>query len=471
MKIISKKSLALVLSVLMCFAQMTVFAQVAEETAPLMAKDVMTKEIYVASDGTQLPYRLYVPTDYNPEKQYSFLLFLHGAGNRATDNEDQVRKNTGLLDRIINGEKVTYNGEEIDSSKEFIMVAPQCAPEKQWVDTPWGKMPDPSYNLDEIPQSQFSTAVTELINKMIASYNLNSDRMYISGLSMGGFGTWDLLMRYPDLFAAAIPMGGAADVSKAETLKNIPIWTFHQLQDPTVSAAGTLAMVKALTEVGAEIKFTPYFDGVHNAWTKGYAEPDMLQWLYSHTKSRNDVFSSGEAVTKGASDWAKGEIALAAASGIMPIELKENYLADISREEFCEMVVNMLPNNLEEKRTAQFADSENEAVKYAYAVGVVNGFSDTEFAPLAFATREEMAAMLYRAYKLISPDAASEFKGTSPDRQEISDWALEAVDFMNEQKIMNGDDFGNLTPLSNTTREEAVLLVYRTFLSANRYGK
>ena len=282
----AKKIVALMLAALMCFAQMAVFAEVSEEAEPLKAKDVMTKEIYVASDGTELPYRLYVPADYNPEKQYSFLLFLHGAGNRGNDNENQVRQNTGLLDRIINGEKITYNGQEIDLSKEFIMVAPQCASEKQWVDTPWGKTPDPSYNLDEIPQSQYSTAVSELINKMIESYNLNSARMYITGLSMGGFGTWDLITRYPDLFAAAIPMGGAGDVSKAEIIKKTPVWTFHQLYDPTVASAGTVAMVKALTEVGAEVKFTPYFESKHNAWTEGYAQPDMLQWLYDHVKGK-----------------------------------------------------------------------------------------------------------------------------------------------------------------------------------------
>ena len=81
-----------------------------------------------------------------------------------------------------------------------------------------------------------------------------------------------------------------------------------------------------------------------------------------------------------------------------------------------------------------------------------------------------MAAMLYRAYKLIAPKAAPTAYSSSPARRSISTWALESVDFMNEQKIMNGDDSGNLNPLSNTTREEAVLLVYRTFCSANRYG-
>ncbi len=470
MKKTLKSIMSLFVVLAMCVSSCIVFAEVTAES-PLTAKDVMTKETYVASDGTELPYRLYVPEDYNAERKYSFLLFLHGAGNRGNDNEDQVRKNTGLLDRIINGETVTYSDATIDSSKEFIMVAPQCMSDYQWVDTPWGATPDPSYNIDEIAKSQYMTAVVELIDKMKADYSLNPSRMYITGLSMGGFGTWDLITRYPGLFAAAIPMGGAGDPNKSEIIANTPVWTFHQLQDPTVVADGTLRMVKALTEAGAEVKFTPYFDGIHNAWTKGYAEPDMLNWLYSHTKDGSKDDTAKPCITSGASDWAKGEIALCAATGIMPLSLSENYLADITREEFCEMVVNMLPKNLEETRKALFEDTQNEAVTYAYSVGVVNGVTDKKFEPNLSATREEMAAMLYRAYKLIAPEISAASDGASPDRSDISDWAIEAVDFMNEQKIMNGDEAGNLNPLNNTTREEAILLVYRTFLSANRYGK
>lgn len=667
------KLLALVLSLAVCFSQYCVFAQDEETVAdePLKAIDVMKAESFVMSDGTEMPYRLYVPEDYNPEKQYSFLLFLHGAGNRGNDNKSQVSVNTGLIDRIINGEKISYNGTEIDSSKEFIIVAPQCASEKQWVDTSWSVTPDPSYKLSEIPQSQYMTAVVNLIDKMKADYNLNSARMYITGLSMGGFGTWDLIARYPDLFAAAIPMGGAGDVSMAKTIAKTPVWTFHQLQDPTVSAEGTVAMVKALTKAGAEVKFTPYFDGVHNAWTKGYAEPDMLNWLYDHIKGKIKIAFAGDSVTWGAgttnrdtegyvgltaaamaddyivgnfavsgtsalysavspwvdtpeyqralefkpdvlyikfgandiknenwdigkgnfksdylkivdsfkavnpnlkvivgipmriqkanvygtrdprlleeeafpiiyeiaseiadvtvnmfdplkdhpemfpdflhpnaeghkiaaqqcieglkkmkeiianepvekvsssvvdnaSDWAKDEIALSVAAGLMPLKLSTDYQADITREEFCELVVNILPKNIEATRKASFRDTKSEAVKYAYSVGVVNGVTDKKFEPEAFATRQEMAAMIYRAYKLIAPDARPTRYAESPDQREIARWALEATDFLMEHQILKGDEAGNVMPLNNTSREEAVLLAYRAFISAYSYNQ
>lgn len=638
---------------------LSVFPAFAEVTAN-PATEVMTKEIFVSSGNVTLPYRLYVPEGYSSEKDYSLLLHLHGAGNRGDNNESQIAKHTGLINRIINGETITYGGEIVDSSKEFIIVAPQCMTNYQWVDTSWSVTPDPSYKLDEVAQSQYMTAVVELIDSIKKEFNINSSRMYVTGLSMGGFGTWDLLMRYPNLFAAAIPMGGAGDTSKADVIKNTPVWTFHQMHDPTVAAAGTIAMVKALTGVGAEVKFTPYFDTYHDAWTKGYAEPELLQWLYSHTKVQDktkvafvgdsitygagvkerdseayvsiiakkygneytvgnfgvsatsalktakypyietneykeslefspdilcimfgtndikhenwtegkqnfesdytalinsykavnpelkvyvcippkifkenvfgerspkileeegipsicnvakavdaevidffnatkdnpefftdflhpnaegnvafaDIISgrifSPKIVTAGASDWAKGEIALSYAAGIMPENIAKDYQSDITRQEFCEMVVNMLPANLEAVRTAKFDDCENDAVAYAYSVGVVNGISDNEFAPEAKATREEMATMLYRAYKLIAPDAKSDTIGEFPDKALISDWAIEAVNFMNEFKIMLGDDIGNIMPNKNTTREEAVLLAYRAYCSAYYYGK
>ena len=119
-----KRSLALVLSIVLIFASIITVS--AEETTQNLAAEVMTKEVFKASNGLEMPYRLYVPEDYDANKEYSFLLFLHGAGNRGDDNNSQVSVNTGLLNRIIGGEKVTYDGVEIDTSKEFIIVAPQC---------------------------------------------------------------------------------------------------------------------------------------------------------------------------------------------------------------------------------------------------------------------------------------------------------------------------------------------------------
>ena len=155
----------------------------------------------------------------------------------------------------------------------------------------------------------------------------------------------------------------------------------------------------------------------------------------------------------------------------MPEVLSSDYQKDITRQEFCEMVVNMLPTKLESTRIVSFADCQNEAVNYAYSVGVVNGMSDTIFAPYQKATREEMATMLHRAFMLIAPEAKLSEAHDFPDKNIISDWALEAVSFLNENKIMLGDELGNIMPDKNTSVEEAVLLTYRAFCSAYYYGK
>ena len=165
-----KKVLSFVLCIMMLTMSFNIITFAQEDTN--LAAKVMTKEVFEASNGISMPYRLYVPSGYSAEKEYSFLLFLHGAGNRGNDNESQVSVNTGLINRIISGETVTANGQIIDSSQEFIIVAPQCAAEFQWVDTSWSVLPDPSYKLDEMPQSKYMTAVVELIDAMKEKYNL-----------------------------------------------------------------------------------------------------------------------------------------------------------------------------------------------------------------------------------------------------------------------------------------------------------
>lgn len=176
-------------------------------------------------------------------------------------------------------------------------------------------------------------------------------------------------------------------------------------------------------------------------------------------------------ITLGSSEWAASEIELAYKAGIMPEKLSQDYHKDITREEFCEMVINMLPANLEQTRTAAFTDCNNSAVNYAFAVGVVNGVSETSFAPNAKATRQEMATMLYRAFLLIAPDAKVTETVNFADIDYIAGWALDSVTFLNLNKIMYGDSVGNIMPQKNTSVEEAVLLVYRTYNSANCYGK
>ena len=229
-----------------------------------------------------LPYRIYIPQNYSADKKYSFLLFLHGAGSRGYGN-DHV-KNVGIINTIMN---------DPVASEKFIIVAPQCAPNNQWVNTPWG---NGSYSQDTVGMSSYLAATYDLICNLKNEYSVDENRMYITGLSMGGYGTWDMITRYPDMFAAAIPICGAADLSRASLIKDIPIWAFHSKGDATVPSSGSRDMVEALKEVGGSVKYTEYSDDAHDAWTRAYSTEELYTWLYSQHKTIYGDANGDEAI-------------------------------------------------------------------------------------------------------------------------------------------------------------------------------
>ncbi len=242
-----------------------------------MPQDVQqqfAKATYTDPDtGLTLPYRIYVPEKMNSERKYSLLLFLHGAGQRGTDNQWQIIVNAEILTRIVNS---------TDPDQSCIIIAPQCPNDKQWVDTPWG---NGSYSVDAIPQSQPMAAAMKLVDQIAGEYRVDTNRMYIAGISMGGYGTWDTIMRFPDKFAAAIPICGAADPSKASLIKDLPIRTYHSTDDLIVPVRGTQDMVAALKAAGSNVIYTEYTNAGHEAWKPAFDEPDLLDWLFAQRRA------------------------------------------------------------------------------------------------------------------------------------------------------------------------------------------
>lgn len=225
----------------------------------------MTKEVY-DKDGQTMPYRLYVPENYNAAKTYPVVVFLHGAGERGNDNEAQ----------LINGIQVLF-----DTQKQFknaIVIAPQCPADKRWVETDWTLG---NYSSDEIAEEQLAT-VMNILRDVQSKYSTDNARIYAMGLSMGGFGTWDLLTRHSDVFAAGIPICGSGDVSKADILKNVPIWTFHGTADAVVPYEGTVNMVEAIQAAGGtDIKFVSYAGMGHGIWDNACSEDGLIDWLFA----------------------------------------------------------------------------------------------------------------------------------------------------------------------------------------------
>ncbi|HEU5081249.1 MAG TPA: prolyl oligopeptidase family serine peptidase [Opitutaceae bacterium] len=194
-------------------------------------------------------YLLHLPSDYQPRgKRWPLILFLHGAGERGSD---LARVKTHGVAKIV----------ESQPDFPFIVVSPQC-PAGGW----WS-----------------SETLAAVLDEVEATYRVDKNRVYVTGLSMGGFGTWQLAMDFPRRFAAIVPVCGRGLPLLAERIVHLPIWTFHGTKDDVVPIEYTREMVSALRKHGGKPKFTVYPGVKHDSWTRTYQNPRLYAWLLSHT--------------------------------------------------------------------------------------------------------------------------------------------------------------------------------------------
>jgi predicted peptidase len=195
-------------------------------------------------------YLLYLPEGYKPDAKDRFpvLLFLHGFGERGS-NLEQLKIH-GPFKEIAKGRKFP-----------FIVVAPQMP------------LTETSWDVDNL---------TGLLDEIESKYRVDKTREYVTGLSMGGFGTWALAASSPTRFAAAAPICGGGNFLMAYQLKDLPIWAIHGDQDPAVPIALDQAMVDAVKQVGGNIQFTIIKGGLHDVWTPFYEGADLYDWLLQH---------------------------------------------------------------------------------------------------------------------------------------------------------------------------------------------
>jgi len=218
-----------------------------------------------SSEDQQLLYRFLTPETIAPDQKYPLVLFLHGAGERGDDNTKQLVH--GLSEFITD-----------DNRRDFpcFVVAPQCPAEKKWVEVDWTKT---EHDMPE--KMSVSLKLTdELLHQISEEYPIDTNRIYITGLSMGGYGTWDFIQRKPDYFAAAIPICGGADENYADRLTKLPLWAFHGDQDNAVPLIRTTRMIAAIKQAGGDPKMTIYPGVGHNSWTQTYANREVLKWLF-----------------------------------------------------------------------------------------------------------------------------------------------------------------------------------------------
>jgi len=201
----------------------------------------------------RMNYLLFLPKSYgeNPQQKWPLILFLHGAGERGDDIE---------LVKIHGIPKIVEQQEDFP----FIAVSPQC-PKYSW----W------TAELE---------ALNALLDEVVAKYAVDTDRLYLTGLSMGGYGAWHLATAYPERFAAIAPICGGGDPEKAYVLKNVPAWVFHGGKDTTVSPLESEKMVEALKACGGDVQFTLYPEAGHDSWTETYDNPELYKWFLKHKR-------------------------------------------------------------------------------------------------------------------------------------------------------------------------------------------
>lgn len=226
-------------------------------------------------DGYTLLYRERKPD--NPDGDAPLVLFLHGAGERGNDNELQLKN------CIMQG-FASFKSELYDA----VVLAPQCPAADGWVNCDWLKG---EYDADEIDESAALEAAAKLVEARIAQGGVDKNRVYVMGLSMGGYGTWDILLRHGDLFAAGVPICGGADIAKALAYTEKPLYVFHGDADTQVPVSGSRNIVNAIrAQGGTLVHYVEFAGGTHGIWDRaikyeGDAEnPALLGWLFGQTK-------------------------------------------------------------------------------------------------------------------------------------------------------------------------------------------
>jgi predicted peptidase len=226
--------------------------------------------VYVNGNGDSLRYRLLTP-DSDTLRKYPLMIFLHGSGERGSDNEAQLK--WGVMN---------FATDQAMALHPAIVIAPQCPEKLGWSNFSRGKTTSDT-RLLPAPSKPMELLI-ELIHQLEKNMPVDTNRIYITGLSMGGFGTYDAIERYPNLFAAAMPVCGGGDVSKASVIAHIPIWNFHGSEDPAVNPQYSVDMMNALIKAGAHPAFTFYPETGHFSWIAAYSDPLAMKWLFRQHK-------------------------------------------------------------------------------------------------------------------------------------------------------------------------------------------
>ena len=241
-------------------------------SAAWAAEPLGEAKTHKTAGGFVLSYRLLSPPKIEPGRKYPLVLLLHGAGERGSDNKAQLK--WGVADFAKNMDR-----------HPCFLLAPQCPNGMKWVEVDWsGK----THAMPAEPSKPLGAA-KEVLDQLLKDSPVDPDRLYVTGLSMGGYGTWDALQRWPSFWAAGIPVCGGGDKAGALAMAKLPLWAFHGDKDGAVPVSRSRDMIQAVRQAGGKPKYTEYPGLGHNVWTPAYGDKATHDWLFAQKRGQPPV--------------------------------------------------------------------------------------------------------------------------------------------------------------------------------------
>jgi predicted peptidase len=211
-------------------------------------------------DGQTVKYCVFVPHDYSPDRPPPVVLFLHGAGHAGTDGQRQTMAGLG---KALRAREKTFPA---------IVVFPQAQKRERDIISTWSA---------DRPEG---ARALEILDAVQRDYRTDSNRVYVTGVSMGGYGTWALAARFPERWAAVVPLCGGGDPETVAAFKQVPCWCFHGADDPAVRVGNSRLMIDALKKAGGDPKYTEFPGVQHNCWDLAYSSDDLWNWLWEQRR-------------------------------------------------------------------------------------------------------------------------------------------------------------------------------------------
>lgn len=230
-----------------------------------------SKELFV-SDKDSLPYRLLLPKNFDNDKKYPLIIFLHGAGERGNDNELQ----------LVHGKDLFINMNK-NNTFPSIVVFPQCSKNSYWANV--SRINNSFSFLDDPTENTSLKLVEGMINELQRNFKINSNQIYVGGLSMGGMGTFELVYRNPDMFAAAFAICGGANPKIGEKISKTNWRIYHGDKDFVVPVKLSIDMYNSIKSFNKNVYLKIYPNVNHNSWDNVFREPDLFKWLFSNSKA------------------------------------------------------------------------------------------------------------------------------------------------------------------------------------------